>query len=224
MANTLYDLLEVNQSASAEAIAAGYKRLHARHAESAANGDEDANNRLIALREAFTTLSEPGRRQRYDNSLASRDREGEAAPAGFPFVKLIVIACIVGFFAITYQKYQAAQEAARLEAERVVAAAKTAEAEARKATEERLAAEGAERQRQRDEAIERASRQRDIAYGNQVSRNLDRAEADARWAAQREEQARASAERQKEYEAERALAREKAYLRQVEAEKSRYRY
>ncbi|WP_170291324.1 DnaJ domain-containing protein [Dechloromonas hortensis] len=231
MANTLYDLLEVSQSASADAIAAGYKRLHAQYAESAAKGDEDATNRMIALREAFTTLSEPSRRQRYDDSLAARDQEVEAEPAGRPFVKLIVIACIVGFFGITYKKYQTAQETARLEAERVVAAAKTAEtdarlaeAEARKAAEERIAAERADRQRQRDEAMERANRERDIAYGNQVSRNLERAEADARRAAEREEQAKANAERQKEYEAERALAREKAYLRQVEAEKNRYRY
>lgn len=231
MANTLYDLLEVSQSASADAIAAGYKRLHAQHAELAAKGDEDATNRMIALREAFTTLSEPGRRQRYDDSLAARDCEVAAEPAGRPFVKLIVIACIVGFFGITYKKYQATQETARLEAERVVAAAKLAEteaikaqADARLATEERIAVERAERQRQRDEAMERANRERDIAYGNQVSRNLERAEADSRRAALREEQARANAERQKEYEAERALAREKAYLRQVEAEKSRYRY
>lgn len=231
MANTLYDLLEVSQSASADAIAAGYKRLHAQHAELAAKGDEDATNRMIALREAFTTLSEPGRRQRYDDSLAARDCVVAAEPAGRPFVKLIVIACIVGFFGITYKKYQATQETARLEAERVVAAAKLAEteaikaqADARLATEERIAVERAERQRQRDEAMERANRERDIAYGNQVSRNLERAEADSRRAALREEQARANAERQKEYEAERALAREKAYLRQVEAEKSRYRY
>lgn len=235
MANTLYDLLEVNQSASADAIAAGYKRLHAQHAELAAKGDEDATNRMIALREAFTTLSEPGRRQRYDDSLATRDQEVETEPAGRPFVKLIVIACIVGFFGITYKKYQTAQETARLEAERVVAAAKQAEteaikaqADARLAAEERYALERAERQRQRDEAMERANRERDIAYGNQVSHNLERAEAEARRTALREEQqkeqARANAERQKEYEAERALAREKAYLRQVEAEKNRYRY
>ena len=230
MADTLYDLLEVNQSASSEAIAAGYKRLHDRYAELAARaGDEDATNRLIALREAYSTLSEPTRRQRYDASLAARESEAETSRVpGRPFVKLILIACVVGFFGITYKKYQTTQELARLDAERAVAAAKMAETEARKATEERIAAEQADRQQQRQEAIERANRERDIAYGNQISRNIERAEAESRRAMLREEQqkeqAKANAERQKEYEAERQLAREKAYLRQIEAEKSRYRY
>lgn len=224
MANTLYDLLEVNQSGSAEAIAASYKRLHDQHAERAATGDEDATNRMIALREAFNTLSDPIRRQRYDASLAARE-EGEMTPVRTrPFVKLILIAGVIGFVGITYKKYETAQELARLDAERAIAAAIMAEAEVKKAAEERLAAEQADRQRQREEAMERANRERDIAYGNEVSRNIERTEAEARRALQREEQAKINAERQKEYEAERQLAREKAYLRQIEAEKNRYRY
>lgn len=224
MANTLYDLLEVNQAGSAEAIAASYKRLHDQHAELAATGDEDATNRMIALREAFNTLSDPIRRQRYDASLAARE-EGEMRQVRTrPFVKLILIAGVIGFVGITYKKYETAQELARLDAERAVAAAIMAEAEAKKAAEERLAAEQAARQRLREEAMERANRERDIAYGNEVSRDIERTEAEARRAKQREEQARINAERQKEYEAERQLAREKAYLRQIEAEKNRYRY
>ncbi|UCV03683.1 DnaJ domain-containing protein [Azonexus sp. IMCC34842] len=225
MANTLYDLLEVSQSASDDAIAAGYKRLHQQFSELAASGDEDATNRMIALREAFNTLSNPTRRQRYDTNLGARETADETTQTpGRPFIKLIVIACVIGFFGITYKKYQTAQELARLDAERTVAAAQMAESEARKAAEERIAAERADQQRQRNEAMERANRERDIAYGNQVSRNIERSEAESRRAMQREEQAKATAERQREYEAERQLAREKAYLRQIEAEKNRYRY
>lgn len=218
MANTLYDLLEVSQAASTEAIAAGYKRLHDQYAELAATGDESATNRMIGLRESFNTLADPARRKRYDASLAAKLAEEQTEPApARPFIKLIIIACIIGFFGITYKKYQTSQEMARLETERITAAAKIAETEARSAAEERA-------ERLRQEAIERATRERDIAYGNQISRNIERAEAESRRATQREEQAKAYAERQKEYDAERQLAREKAYLRKIEAENNRSRY
>lgn len=231
MANTLYDLLEVSQSASAETIAAAYQRLRAPQTEAAAAGNEDATNRLIALREAHATLSDPTRRQRYDDGLIARQLKNEAPPAGRPFLKLVVIAVIVGFFGVTYARYQTAQQVARHEAERVAAAAKQAEAEARLAEldarrvrDERSEAEREERRRQRDEAMERASRERDIAYGNQVSRNLERAEAESQRAKWREEQQKEQAERQKIREAENQLSREKAYLRQIEMEKRRSGY
>lgn len=231
MANTLYDLLEVSQSASAESIAAAYQRLRAGPAEKAAAGDEDATNRLIALREAFSTLSDPARRQRYDDGLIARELQNEAPPPGRLWLKLAVIAVVVGFFGITYSRYQTAQQVARHEAERVAAAAKQAEAEARMAElearrvrEERFEAERQERQHQRQEAMERASRERDIAYGQQVSRNLERAEAESQRAKWREEQQKEQAERQRIAEAERQLNREKAYLRQIEMEKRRSGY
>jgi curved DNA-binding protein CbpA len=231
MANTLYDLLEVSQSASAETISAAYQRLRGLHTEQAAGGDEDATNRLIALREAFSTLSDPGRRQRYDDGLIARELSHEAAPASRPFLKLVVIAIIVGFFGLTYSRHQTAQQVARLETERLAATAKQAEAEARmaevearRATEERLAADREERKRLRDEAMERSSRERDIAYGQQISRNLERAEAESQRAKWREEQQKEQAERQKIREAESQLAREKAYLRQIEMEKRRSGY
>lgn len=221
MANTLYDLLEINQSASPEAIAAGYRRLHQRFAEPAGAGDEDATNRLIALREAYTTLSDPVRRQRYDARLAAREVEDTEAPPT-AFVKWLLIAAVLGASGVGYAKYRAEQAQARLESERAIAASKAAELEAQKDYEEKLAASRAEQQRRRDLAADQASRERDIAYSNQVSRNLQHAETQARWERQREEQHQATLERQQQYEAERQLAREKAYLRKIEAENARY--
>lgn len=221
MANTLYDLLEISQSAGPEAIAAGYRRLHERHAEQAGAGDEDATNRLIALREAYATLSDPERRQRYDARLAAREAGDGASPPA-PFVRWLLIAAVLGAGGVGYAKYRAEQEKARLERERTVAAAQAAELEAQKEYEEKLAAARAEQQRRRDLADDRASRERDIAYANQVTRNLQRAETQARWEQQREEQQKANVERQQQYDAERQLAREKAYLRKLEAENARY--
>lgn len=222
MATNLYDLLEVNQSASQEAIVAGYKRLQAKFVDQAAQGDEDATNQLIALREAHATLSDPDRRRRYDDRLVERQAEPlVAASPGGGFAKLIIFALIIGVCAVWYAKFQSDQEKARLERERVVAEAKQAELQAKREQEEMLAAQQAEQRRLREEAIERANRANDLAYANQVSRNVYRQETLAR---QQEEQQRAAAEREQKYDAARQLAREKAYLRQLEAENARNRH
>ncbi|WP_265949204.1 J domain-containing protein [Dechloromonas sp. A34] len=221
MATNLYDLLEVNQSASQEAIAAGYKRLQAKFVDPAAQGDEDATNHLIALREAHSTLSDPDRRRRYDERLVQRQAEPlatSAQPGGF--TRLIVVAAIIGVCGVGYAKYQSDQEKARLERERVVAEAKQAEIQAKREQEEMLAAQQAEQRRLREEAIERANRANDLAYANQVSRNVYHQETLAR---QQEERQRVSAEREQNYDAARQLAREKAYLRQLESENARNR-
>lgn len=224
MANDLYELLEVNASASQDAIAAGYKRLHAKSAELAAQGDEDATNLLVALREAYGTLSDPERRQRYDARLAARNSEA-LAPAGrsTSFFKLLLIAAVVGASGVGYAKYQSDQEKLRLESVREAASVKKAELEAQRAREETALAREADEQRRQQEEIERLNRQRDIAYGNQVSKDIQRAEAQARYDKQKEEQRLAQVEREQKYAADRQLAREKAYLRQVEAENSGYR-
>ncbi|RIX48303.1 MAG: hypothetical protein D3M94_05295 [Rhodocyclales bacterium GT-UBC] len=231
MANTLYDLLEVNQTASAETIAANYRRLHAKSAEQAANGDQDATNLLIALREAFSTLSDPQRRQRYDARLQEREaREVVYVDSGSSgsLVKWLIFGAIFAACAIGTAKFRAEQEKARMEAEQAAAAAKIAEIEAEKEIREKRAAEQAEYQRRRDEAAERAARERDLAYANQVSRNIQQAENQARWEQQREQQReqqqKAIAERQQQYDAEHQLAREKAYLRKIESENRYPRY
>lgn len=224
MANTFYDLLEVSQSASHETIAAAYRRLHAKHAENVGAGNEDATNLLIALREAYGTLSDPERRRRYDGKLAVRSAE-PAMPASRPrsFLVLLALVAVIAISGSLYKKYQAEQEAARLERERIAAEAKAAELALKKQREEALAADDAERERFRNEAIERFNRERDIAYGNQVSRNLQYAEQQAKRDEQREAQKRVLAERQQQHEAERQLARDKAYLRQLESENGRPR-
>lgn len=216
MPNTLYDLLEVSQTASPSSISEGYKRLYAGCAEQSANGDEDATNRLIALREAFNTLSNPEKRKAYDLKLEARSSglATENQPS-FPFFKLLLLVIVLGTCGVSYSKYQSVQEQARLEREKTVAATRMAELEVQKAREEKRDAEQAESQRRRDEAFERANREREYSYGKQVSRDIQRAETSARSEKEREE-------RQRQYDAERQLAKEKATLRRLEAENSRY--
>lgn len=222
MAGNLYELLEINETASPEAVSANFKRLQAGFSALAAEGDESARNQLIALREAHDTLSDPQRRQRYDQRLAARASLATAPESGkspvLPIIIGIAIALLAGF---GYAKHSADQEKARLEREKIVAAAKQAELDAQQAREAKQAADEAERQRRAYEARQRSDHARDLAYSAQVSRDIQRAESQDRYNRQREEQQKANEERQRVSDANRQLAKDKAYLRQLE---SGYRY
>lgn len=223
MAGTLYDLLEISQSASQETVADAFQRLKDRLSSDKSLSDDDRNNRLIALREAFATLSNPQQRARYDQRLASRyenttvviEKESSAS-----WIKWLIIGLIALTGMIAYGKYQAVQEAAKLERERIAAEVKQAELAAKQAEEERRAASEAMRQKQLEANQQRYEIERTRAYADQVSRQ----------AAMQERQAaaeQAQAERQRRYEAERQLAKDKALLRQMQYENSgggRYRY
>ncbi|HZX32149.1 MAG TPA: J domain-containing protein [Rhodocyclaceae bacterium] len=227
-ANNFYDLLEVNRSASLEAISAAYQRLRAKLTDMVGGPDEDATNQLIALREAYSTLSDPERRRRYDDRLALRESEPVPIPAqSRSFLAIAVLAILLGVGWLSYSKYQTTQEKARLERERIAAETRAAELALQKEKEDREALQEEERQRFQNETIERINRERDIAYGNQVSRNLQYAEQqamrDKQREAQRAAQQQALEERQRVQEAERQLAKDKAYLRQLQAENRGYR-
>ena len=220
MANTLYDILEVSPTASSETIDASFKRLKNAYSPAAANGDEDATNRLIALKEAFTTLSDPARRRRYDDSLAVRVSTSDEASSGSGgILRWILVLLLVGAAIFGYQRHRTEQERLRLQAEQSAAALRLAEIEAQRA--EEAALQQQEERRRRDqlqaEAIERYERERAMSDGRQVSSELERSE-------QRERQQQMLAERQRQIEAERQLARDKAYLRQLEAENRRRTY
>jgi colicin import membrane protein len=217
LATTLYDILEVSASASPESIRASYERLHEHHASRVA-GDDDAANRLIALREAYATLSDPALRQAYDRRLAMR-AEIAAMPEApqRPLVRTLFMLLVAAACVAAAVKYQSGRQ----QQERAAVALRTAELEAQRERDERAAAERAEAQRRADEASERAALERERAYARQVSRELQSAEAGANLQAQRAEQQRLAEERQQRYEAERQLAREKAALRRMEAENAR---
>lgn len=217
MRNTLYELLEISTTASQESIAASYQRLHTQYAALQSSSEsEDATNRLIALREAYSTLSNAERRKAYDEKLAARaaiEVVEETQPRSY--FKVLLLVAVIAVSSLGYARYQAKREQAILEKEKAAAAVKLAEIEAKREESERQAARLAEYQRKQDEAQQRYQRERDIAYGQQISRSIQRAEAMALQEKQREEQ-------QRQYEAERRLAQEKAVLRRMEAENGRF--
>lgn len=228
MEKTLYDVLEVSQSASHESISSNYKRLAEALKAISAQGDEDATNQLIALREAFQTLSDPAKRLRYDQSLTLR--QTSTPPDGTrrftPYVLggVMAIAITGSLQYMQNRQQQLAQEVAQREAERIETMTRQAEQENTRAHEERMAiiaAHQAENLRMQKEMMARQAREADIAYGNQVSQNISRAEQEARHAKLQAEQVRLNAERQRQQDAERQLEREKAFLRQREWENRR---
>jgi colicin import membrane protein len=224
MAISLYDILEVSKLASPEAISESYKRLYAKYSGESASGNEDATNRLIALREACTTLANPEKRKAYDQRLAASEHAVvyEETPPRWSFLRVLIIVSVLGTCGVIYSKHKASEEQARLKKEEMAAALRLSELEAQKAIEEKLAAEKAEYQQRRDEAYERANRDREYRYATQVSRDIQRAESQARWEKEQQARQQEKEERQKQSEAERQLAREKAYLRRIEAENARY--
>ncbi len=231
MQKSLYDLLEVSATASQDSIAVSYRRLHAKFAELQSSSDnEDATNQLIALREAYSTLSNPERRAAYDEKLAARATV-EQSQDGEPrsYAKLLVLLALIGACGFGYARYQSnlAQQAA-LEREKAAAEMRLAEIEAQRERErlaqERHAARQEESQREQEERRARYERERDQEYGRQVSRDLQRQEAAAQYEKQRDEQRKVREEQQRQYEAERRLAQDKATLRRMEAENARRYY
>ena len=72
MQRTLYQLLGVNDTATAEQIREAYSRLQTRLRVRADGGDPDAANQLKFAHDAFTILSIPESRAQYDLKLATR--------------------------------------------------------------------------------------------------------------------------------------------------------
>jgi curved DNA-binding protein CbpA len=226
MNSNLYELLEVSQSASQEAIESNYKRLYSKHATPASVGDEDATNQLIVLREAYRTLSNVELRRKYDLKLETQQSSASLKETSSnSMLKVWIVIFAIGASAFGYGKYQSAQEKARLEKERIEATAKLAEIEAQRLEAEKLASLRAEERRlQTLEALERQQRERDFAYGKQVSRELERAETQARQERERAERQRTQEEKQKQNDYERQLAKERALARQMEQDRLRNRY
>jgi curved DNA-binding protein CbpA len=128
---TLYDILEVSETASDEAIRAAYERLFNRLATDAERErpDSDASLRFIAVREAVLTLGDPQKRARYDRRL----RTEWLAPQPAPFWKLSravpLLLCVA--LVASYLYHDRRQQQALLELQKAIAVERTREEAAR---------------------------------------------------------------------------------------------
>ena len=82
---TFYDTLEVSPRASAPVIKAAFRCLAQLNHPDKNLGDDSAAGRLIAIVQAYTVLSDPEQRRKYDlSSRASKpfvERRGTGRPA-----------------------------------------------------------------------------------------------------------------------------------------------
>ncbi len=230
---TLYDLLEVSNSASAESIRAAYERLSAKFDTSNATS-ADARFQSEAIKDAFLTLSNAELRAQYDKKL---DQRSAAALGNVQVIepfwtvpKLIIVGIVVLSLGGFYFKHQQTQ--ARLEAEKVIAAAKAKEAEEKAKAEaeaDRIALEREREQRAQARSAyyeqQSAVRQyrndvRSDAIMNRGLSSFDQAQARGAANAERAEEARRKREEaQAAAAARQALARDKAELCRLERER-----
>lgn len=221
MARSLYELLEVSETASNEVIHAAYVRLSDKLKS---NLDmPDAEIRLKAIHDAYKTLTDPQSRKRYDASLASKYVEYEEVQPFWTLPKVLLLLAIVLIAGTGYLKHSRDVEREKTERARI---------EAERAENERLAQEAAlEAQATR---LAREDEMRQKADAARLQAQLDRERQSVEYSAasaarqdvyerqriereQRNEQQRADAEqRRREQEARYQADLEKRKLRELE--------
>lgn len=241
---TLYDLLEVSTTASAEAIKASFERLRDSYLEGRLDaGPLDPDTHFNLIRDAWQTLSNPVLRSRYDARLNPPAMPlpafSEPAPDSghtLKWVAAVVIASIVGgglYFnhKMEAQRQRIVAEAIRLEEQRLAQ-----EAQAREADAERERERIARMDQQQEEARQRMEQQRveqEIRSARaQVDRAVSQSDSQQRYEQARAEREALNAQRRSQYEEENRrrreesdaryrLARDEATLRQLERENQR---
>jgi hypothetical protein len=179
-AKTRYQILEIGTDAPMADVRAAHERL-SRGIDAAS---PDGKARLDALNDALATLTDAGKRARYDMSMEAREKPASeqieaVAPSLSPrTIGVAAIVVLLGGVAFTfYQEKEAREEAARTAAAQAAAQArqaadraKTDQLEAQEYERARRSAElsaedqasrGAERVRRGEEAEKRAQTERD---------------------------------------------------------------
>lgn len=223
---TLYDLLEVSNTASVESIRAAYERLSAK-LDAANTGNADARIQSEAIKDAFFTLSNAEKRAQYDRKLEQRSvaaiSQVQVIEPFWTLPKMIVMGVVVLSLGGFYYKHQQTQ--ARLEAEKVIAAAKAKEAEEKAKAEaeaDRIALQR-EREQKSDERrryYEQQSAVRQYQGDSRTSGVYNRSMSNAeQQAAQRAESTRRNEESRAASASRQQLARDRAELCRMEYER-----
>ena len=242
---TFYDLLQVSPHASQAVIAAAHERLSAGIEDS----DVAATSQRKALNDAFFTLGDPERRERYDRILLGLAvSEAPSKKSGLRSKAVPILlwlgACAVALGYIQYHRTSQirAVEYQEQRMRNIIAAEErqmdprtTAEKEADREA-DRLRREEDQRlreERRKQQELERAERdqQRSLEQTRrEADDNMRRRQAAEEQAAREHDRELREKERQEkqalenEYrEAQRRLEREKSAARRLEAENDRYR-
>ena len=156
MDKTLYGVLQVSRDANPDVIVAAYRSLKSKLDAAAAQGDEKARNMLRVVHEAFQTLSDPTKRQRYDASIARKETMAanaavvEPSPLSRFAIPAIAIMLLVGGGWYYVAQQEAAKERLALQLQEKQEALAKAE-EQRRQLEEETASRSAERKRRMED-------------------------------------------------------------------------
>jgi len=220
---TLYTVLGVESTASAEDIEDAFLRCKARYPQSKLAVDDTARNQFQALRQAHETLSNPDSRALYDQRLA---RAGipvarmESPDSGGSMTRNIVVGGVILLLGSGMWVYYAREKA---RAEKEIADRALAVVEEQRRHDAELADQDAQRrqilfetsQRQREEAQARQFQMDAQRTGQQVSISVQRAQQQADAAQRRAEQEQQRADARAQQDAARRLADDKRQLRDL---------
>jgi curved DNA-binding protein CbpA len=232
---TLYQVLEVSETASVETIEAAYRAISERLKQRAARDPQGAALMVTALEEAYRTLSNNDLRRRYDARIAPQPSIPAASTVDDRpwIVRNWVVMLLLAFATVSaygyhrhIQKEKAAIAKALREKEELVAKQK-AEQEER----ERLQAEAQDaRRKQLEEARYRQWVEQNRRIGTAYAREEERQRARIQQDAIRQEQAWARQQRmeemakqREEMQARARLEQDKRKLEQLERENHGYR-
>lgn len=220
---SLYTLLGVRPDASVDQIEHAYAALlHELQDGSDANPGGDARTRLIAVKEAYTVLSNPVARQVYNQKLFAPQTVGRLPeivmePANsWGVVKLLIIGAIVISALWIYNRNTIEKEKLLIEHEKqLIATQVELEREQRQtqavAQQHNLKIEAEERERRARQQALRDAQEMDSRVKT-VEREKQQADREAQYQKQQEE----SRQRQLKLEAERQIDREKRALRELQ--------
>jgi hypothetical protein len=161
---THYEILELGTDAPMEDVRAAHERL----SRSIDAAGPDGKARLNALNDALATLTDPGKRARYDMGMAAREKPASEQiaiiePSLSP--RTIAVAAIVVLLGgVTFTFYQ--QKAAREEAAQAAVAQAAAQA--------KQAADRAKADQLEAQEYERARRSAELSAADQTSRGAER--------------------------------------------------
>jgi curved DNA-binding protein CbpA len=175
---TLYEILEVRQTASQVAIRAAWERLSAQwDPVRPYNSDAEARTRYAAIKDAYSTLGNPQKRLAYDKrlNLASKAPVSKRW-GGMPKFALVLLAAL----AVGGYNYSSKRDTPRIDGAEGVAAAKDEvnEIESRAKIELAHLQQQRERQQALKDAGAREQREADLARSARKQRDETKARAD----------------------------------------------
>ena len=223
MGRSLYDLLEVSETASQEAIHAAYARLSDSLKSKITKSDApDAEIQLKATYDAYRVLSNLQSRQRYDESLAMKNVVYEDDVPFWTKTKAALAAIIVLAALGVYTKHSREVEKEKAEGLRIAAVQAEKEKQAKLEEEKNKLEREQEAQQRRDALQQQAQFESDRRYGDSITSRSIQQQAYEQQRSEREqrsEQQRAESDRRRqEQDARRQAEADQRKLRNLEYE------